>query len=257
MTLRVVWDILHASWWYSPSRYSEVNIIIPSAVFSHTTQNKAIQYYYCYIIWSWLYSEINTNYSHVHFLCKLTSLTTVINIAYRSRQDQTSLCWLTNSFLANSYTPRTVRACCSQSKFRILEIRESSARALFLYNCTPTSRAVLTRAWASRRVDLRERRVDWFSERVIIFVITFKLTKMSYLSHNKTVCLRRVWIRLTTAYLLCVREFRQNNALALQFWCLSNALTLRVRALDASKSQRACIILSKFTRKSKYPVINL
>ena len=28
-----------------------------------------------------------------------------------------------------------------------------------------------------------------------------------------------------------------------------------VRALDASKSQRACIILSKFTRKSKYAVI--
>ena len=64
---------------------------------------------------------------------------------------------------------------------------------------------------------------------------------MSYLSHNKRqkVCLRRVWIRLTTAYLLCAREVRQNNALALQFWCLSNALTLRVRALDASKSQRA------------------
>ena len=36
-----------------------------------------------------------------------------------------------------SYTPRTLRACCSQSKFRILEISESSARALFLYNCTP------------------------------------------------------------------------------------------------------------------------
>ena len=36
-----------------------------------------------------------------------------------------------------SYTPRTLRACCSQSKFRILKIRESSARALFLYNCTP------------------------------------------------------------------------------------------------------------------------
>ena len=80
---------------------------------------------------------------------------------------------------------------------------------------------------------------------------------MSYLSHNQRqkVCLRRVWIRLTTAYLLCTREFRQNNALALQFWCLSNALTLRVRALDASKSQRACIILSKFTRRSKYAVI--
>ena len=74
---------------------------------------------------------------------------------------------------------------------------------------------------------------------------------------DKKVFLRRVWIRLTTAHLLCAREFRQNNALALQFWCLSNALTLRVRALDASKSQRACIILSKFTRKSKYAVINL
>ena len=37
----------------------------------------------------------------------------------------------------HSYTPRTLRACCSQSKFRILKIRESSARALFLYNCTP------------------------------------------------------------------------------------------------------------------------
>ena len=89
--------------------------------------------------------------------------------------------------------------------------------------------------------------------------MTFKLTKMSYLLHKrqKKVCLRRVWIRLTTAYLLCAQEFRQNNALALQFWCLSNALTLRVRALGASKSQRACIILSKFTRKSKYAVINL
>ena len=86
--------------------------------------------------------------------------------------------------------------------------------------------------------------------------MTFKLIKISYLSHNKRqkVCLRCVWIRLTTAYLLCAREFRQNNALALQFWCLFNALTLRVRALDASKSQRACIILSKFTCKSKYAV---
>ena len=74
---------------------------------------------------------------------------------------------------------------------------------------------------------------------------------------DKKVCLGHAWIRLTTAYLLCAREFRQNNALALQFWCLSNALTLRVCALDTSKSQRACIILSKFTHKSKYAVINL
>ena len=67
----------------------------------------------------------------------------------------------------HSYTPRTLRTCCSQSKFRILKIRESSARALFLYNCIRTSRAVLTPAWASRRVDLRERRIDLFSKRQI------------------------------------------------------------------------------------------
>ena len=38
---------------------------------------------------------------------------------------------------AHSYTPHTPHACCSQSKFRILKIRKSSTRALFLYNCTP------------------------------------------------------------------------------------------------------------------------
>ena len=44
--------------------------------------------------------------------------------------------------------------------------------ARVFYFCTialRTYRAVLTRAWASRRVDLRERRIDWFSKRVIIF----------------------------------------------------------------------------------------
>ena len=39
-------------------------------------------------------------------------------------------------YIEDSHTPRTLRACCSQSKFRILKIRESSARALFFYNCT-------------------------------------------------------------------------------------------------------------------------
>ena len=93
---------------------------------------------------------------------------------------------------------------------------------------------------------------------MVIFKWLLNLLKclIYHIIKEKKVCLCRVWIRLTTAYLLCAREFRQNNALALQFWCLSSALTLRVRALDASKSQRACIILSKFTRKSKYAVIN-
>ena len=85
---------------------------------------------------------------------------------------------------------------------------------------------------------------------MVIFKWLLNLLKclIYHIIKDKKVCLCRVWVRLTTAYLLCAREFRQNNALALQFWCLSNALTLRVRALDASKSQRACIILSKFTR---------
>ena len=103
-------NILHASWWYSPSRYGEVNIIMTSAVYSHTTRNKAIQYYYYYIIWSWLYSEIltipmYTVYVDLHW-CKLTTYkpyntTVIINFAYRSHHDQTSWCWHTNSFLAN------------------------------------------------------------------------------------------------------------------------------------------------------------
>ena len=45
----------------------------------------------------------------------------------------------------------------------------------------------------------------------------------------------------------------QNITLA----CLSNALTLMVCALDVSRTQQACTILSKFTLISKYAVINL
>ena len=56
-------------------------------------------------------------------------------------------------FIHSAYTTRI----CSQSEFRILKIRESSMRALFCTIALRTSRAVLTRAWASRRVDLRER----------------------------------------------------------------------------------------------------
>ena len=44
------------------------------------------------------------------------------------------------------------------------------------YFCTIALRtysAVLTRAWASRRVDLRERRIDLFSKRVIILLVTY------------------------------------------------------------------------------------
>ena len=158
----------------------------------------------------------------------------------------------------------TLRACCSQSKFRILKIRESSAHALFLYHCTPNiSRSAdasmgVAYGWFTRASGWF---IFWTGSYILLVIFKWLLNLLKCLIYhiikNKKVCLRNVWIRSTTAYLLCAREFRQNNALALQFRCLSNALTLRVRALDASKSQRMCIILSKFTRKSKYAVINL
>ena len=44
-------------------------------------------------------------------------------------------------------------------------------------------------------------------------------------------------------------DYKITHKFALQFWYLSNALILRVHALDTSKSQRVCIILCKFTAK--------
>ena len=86
------------------------------------------------------------------------------------------------------------------------------------YFCTialRTSHAVLTRAWALRRVDLRKRRVDLFSKRVIFFLLVIFKWLLNVLKcliyqivKDKKVCLRRVWTRLTTAYLLCASEFR-------------------------------------------------
>ena len=74
---------------------------------------------------------------------------------------------------------------------------------------------------------------------------------------DNEVCLCHVWIRLINAYLLCARELWQNNALALQFWHLSNALTLWVRVFDTSKSQRMCVISKQFSCKRKNALINL
>ena len=75
----------------------------------------------------------------------------------------------------------------------------------------------------------------------------FKLSKMSYLSHvykDKTVCLCHVWIRSITAYFLCAQELLQNNVLAFSYdVCLIyppfqfvHLIYLRVHA--------ACIVLS-------------
>ena len=49
----------------------------------------------------------------------------------RSDEDKQTI-FFGGGLIMYSYTPRILRACCSQSKFRILKIRESSARALFL-----------------------------------------------------------------------------------------------------------------------------
>ena len=128
------------------------------------------------------------------------------------------------------------------------------------YFCTialRTSRAVLTQAWVSRRVDLFSKRVIYIL--LVIFKWLLNLLKclIYHIIKDKNVCLRCAWIRLTTAYLLCGQEFRKNIALN----CASISMLVRCThpsgSLDTSKSQRMCIILSKFTRKSKYAVINL
>ena len=46
---------------------------------------------------------------------------------------------LRGSHIKHSYTPRTLRTCCSQSELMILKIHESSVRASLLYNCTPNT----------------------------------------------------------------------------------------------------------------------
>ena len=131
-----------------------------------------------------------------------------------------------------------------------------------------TPHAVLTRMWALSRIVLWAGRVDSFAVWVIllcrvIFNDILKLCEKSYYHKKQKNAFKlssSVWIRLITteaAYLLHAQELWQNNALLLQFWCMSNTLILFVHALDASKSQRTCIILSQFTCKSKYFIINL
>ena len=60
MALRVVWEYtartMNDIQWAGTASWIS---FMASAVYSHTTRNKAIQYYY-YIIWSWLCSEILT-----------------------------------------------------------------------------------------------------------------------------------------------------------------------------------------------------
>ena len=107
----------------------------------------------------------------------------------------------------------------------------------------------LARTWGWRRIHSCAHGIDSFTFPVFLFC-------WKYLTTSKNFILCHLWIRLITVYLLCAQEFRQNNALALQFWCLSLAFILWVCAFDASKSQHLCIILSQFTCKSKYAVIN-
>ena len=99
----------------------------------------------------------------MHFVTKLC------NLRVRVFLEPSLMFYIDLANINHSYTPRTLRAFCSQSKFRILKIRESSAHALFLYNCTPNISRSADASVSVARVDLRERRVDSFSKRVIIF----------------------------------------------------------------------------------------
>ena len=70
-----------------------------------------------------------------------------------------------------SYTPRTLRTYCSQSESTILKIHESSARALFLYNCTANSFRTCERR---RMMHSCARRIDSFTFRAILFLGNIK-----------------------------------------------------------------------------------
>ena len=149
------------------------------------------------------------------------------------------------------YTPCARRAYCSQSDFRILKIRESSAPALSLYHCSKNTLGV------------REHNLGCIHVR--IGLLHFIFGKFYFVDNIKKTFLNLVkclichiksqqtkyheWIRLLTAYSLSAPEFRQ-NALALQFWYFSSALTLHVRNspfmfvnMFASKCQRLHYIL--------------
>ena len=98
-----------------------------------------------------------------------------------------------HSLFVYLYTPRTLRACCSQSELMILKICESSARALFLYNFPPGNFEHLVQC-----LHVPERHVrfipllHWYQIFLAIFNDILNC-KMSYLSHlNKTKSLCRV-----------------------------------------------------------------
>ena len=67
-----------------------------------------------------------------------------------------------------SYAPRTLCACYDQSELTIHKIRDSSARASFLYNCTQNTLC----AREHRRSCTR--RIDSFVSRVIVFVANIR-----------------------------------------------------------------------------------
>ena len=86
-----------------------------------------------------------------------------------------------------SYTPRTLRTCCSQSELKIFKIHERNVRALLLYNFTPNT----LRTRVQHRVRSCSRKIGLYASPVIcILFVKFnnvlKLSKMSYLSHIKT-----------------------------------------------------------------------
>ena len=79
------------------------------------------------------WQNVNQNYLIYFAFTYRINWDEIYEQAASTRTSKCKLC----TIIWYSYTPRTLRACFNQSKFRILKIRKSSARALFLYNCTP------------------------------------------------------------------------------------------------------------------------
>ena len=116
-----------------------------------------------------------------------------------------------------------------------------------------TPRAVLTRAWASRRVDLRERRVDSYSTQVITFCWLYFNNFLNLLN-----CLIYYIIKYEQIF-YALYELDNNNCVLVLESCdkiMHLRFSFNACALHALKSQRVCFILSQFTREGKYVVIS-
>ena len=83
------------------------------------------------------------------------------------------------------YSYATLHACCSQSELTIVKVTEISARALFLFNCTPNN--FHAREGRVGCIHVRVGLIHFYFSDDFILLVIFKTlySKRLYLSHKK------------------------------------------------------------------------